>query len=125
MTLESLNLYDGGFAPETPDFALISQGLKPPEPDRKAGKLIFWFAYFAAEKGDRIAMTLTGPRGTVLAEQQVVQESDKARQYYFTGRVTPIRGVDEGIYKGEARVTRITDSGDTVTQTLSREFTLK
>lgn len=120
----SFNLYDAGFAPETPDFALISQGLKPPLPDIKAKKIIFWFAFFAAQKGDRIDMRLLSPSGIVLAEQQLTQEIDRARQYYFTGRVTGVSGNDKGTYHGEARVTRISDTGDTVTETIKREFTL-
>ena len=122
--LDSYNLYDAGFAPETPDFALISQGLKPPVPDRTAKKLVFWFAYFAARKGDRIDVTLTSPQGQILAEQQITQESAQARQYYFAGRVQ--RGPAlTGTYIGTAKVTRVTTNGDTRTEHITRELILK
>jgi hypothetical protein len=125
VTTENLNLYDGGFAAKTPEFALISQGQKPAEPNFKSQQLTFWFAYFAAKKGDRISLVITSPAGNVLADHQFTQEKNQARHYAYTGKILPQGLPEKGVYKGEARVTRINEKGETRTETLLRTLEIK
>lgn len=117
-------LYDGGFADNTPDFAQISQGIKPKNPVRESSAGIFWFAYFGARQGDQISLKITSPSGNVLAEHQVTQDKDRARQYYFTGRKMLQGWPEKGTYKGEARVARVGPDAETHTEVLVRELTL-
>ncbi len=125
---DGFNLYDAGFAETAPDFGLISQGKKPPAPTRKSQGLIFWFAYFGAQKGDRIDVSLTAPSGMVLAGEQMVQKEDNPRQYIFVGKALP-KGLPptakKDLYKGEARLTRITPQGETITRTIRREIKIE
>ena len=122
---DGFNLYDAGFAEAAPDFGLVSQGKKPPSPTRKSQGLVFWFAYFGAQKGDRIDVSLIAPSGMVLASEQIVQKQDNPRQYIFVGKAVPQGLTATGkktVYKGEARLTRITPFGETMTRTISREL---
>jgi murein DD-endopeptidase MepM/ murein hydrolase activator NlpD len=125
---DGFNLYDAGFADKAPDFGLISEGKKPATPTRDSTGLVFWFAYFGAQKGDRIDITLSSPAGMVLSSEQMVQQQDNPRQYIFVGKTMP-SGIattpKKGAYKGEARLTRITQAGDTITRTISRELQIE
>lgn len=122
---DGFNLYDAGFAATAPDFGLISQGQMPAQPTRASEGLVFWFAYFGAQKGDRINISLTSPTGTVMSSEQIVQQADNPRQYVFVGKALP-QGLPatskKKPYKGEARLTRITQSGDTITRSIQREL---
>lgn len=122
---DGFNLYDAGFSAETPDFGLISQGQKPDPAVYKSKKLIFWFAYFAALKGDRIDLSIVSPSGRVLADYQTLQQTNKARQYLFTGKALPTGLPEKGIYKGEARVTRVNLKGETRTEIIIRDLEIK
>lgn len=122
---DGFNLYDAGFSADTPDFALISQGIKPDPASYKSTKLIFWFAYFAALKGDRIDLSIHSPSGRVVADYQTLQPINKARQYLFTGKAMPAGLPEKGVYKGEARVTRVNLRGETRTETITRELEIK
>lgn len=119
------NLYDGGLTGETPDFGQVSQGRKPPEAGYKSNQLLFWFVYFAAQKGDRIDLSIISPSGRILADYQTVQPENKARQYLYTGQKMPKGLPEKGVYRGEARVTRINMKGETRTETLRREVEVK
>ncbi len=125
MPYEDFALYDGGFSVQAPDFAAISQGRKPPSPIRESKSGVFWFVYFGARQGDRIALTVKAPDGTVFAEHSTVQDKDKARQYYFTGRNLSHGFPARGTYKGEARVSRIGPDGETKTQSITRELVIE
>ncbi len=125
---DGFNLYDAGFADKPPDFGLVSQGKKPPAPSRDSTGLVFWFAYFGAQKGDRIDISLISPAGMVMSSEQMLQQEDAPRQYVFTGKTLPAKlppTPKKGVYKGEARLTRITQSGDTITRTISRELKIE
>lgn len=122
---EDFALYDAGFAETAPDFGKISQGIKPADPIRESTSGVFWFVYFGARKGDLIAMTITTPSGQTLAEHDVVQDKDRARQYYFTGRKLNQGFPERGLYKGTAKVTRITSTGETKTESIVQELEIK
>ncbi len=128
ISTHGFNLYDAGFAEAAPDFGLISQGKKPAAPTRESAGLIFWFAYFGAQKGDRIDISLIAPSGMVMSGEQMVQKQDNPRQYIYVGKALP-QGVaatpKKRFYKGEARLTRITPTGETITRMISRELTVE
>ncbi len=119
------NLYDGGLTGQAPDFGQISQGKKPVSLVFKDHQILFWFVYFAAQKGDRIDLSITSPSGRILADYQTVQDKNKARQYLYTGQKLPKGLPEKGVYKGEARVTRVSETGETRTEILSREMEIK
>lgn len=122
---DGFNLYDGGFAGTLSDFSLIAKGQKPSEPVFKSTQIAFWFAYFSAQKGDRISLLLKAPSGLVIAEEQVIQEKDQAQQFFQTGKKLSQGLPEKGVYKGEARVTRISEKGETRTEILTRTLQIK
>lgn len=125
VSAEGFNLYDAGFTTVPPDFDAISHGKKPSLPDKTAKTLIFWFGYFGARAGDRVDITIRTPSGMVLADTQTRQEKDRARQYLFAGKDLRFGLPEKGVYTGEARVTRISATGETRTELIHRDLDLK
>jgi len=68
--------------------------------------LTFWMVYFGASRGDRIHIEVTGPDGRAFAAQDIVQEKDRARQFYFVGKKVDGSTLAPGSYTGKAIVAR-------------------
>ena len=70
--------------------------------------LSFWMVFFGAARGDRVRLEVTGPDGRIFAERDIVQEKDRARQFYFVGKRAKPDHLLAGVYsgKGDARARR-------------------
>lgn len=66
-------------------------------------KLFMWLTAFGLQKGDIISMQVSDPDGKISIQRRIVQDENKARQFYFAGRTTQSTA---GIYKLQARVER-------------------
>ena len=103
---EPVVLYAAGFHGGIPDFEAIKiDSSSPRAVDPHAKALTFWTAFYGVQAGDRIHMTITAPDGNPFAEHDIVQEKDKARQFYYIGRPSKA-GLKPGIYKGIANLAR-------------------
>jgi hypothetical protein len=49
---------------------------------------------------------VTGPDGRVFATQDIVQEKNRARQFYFVGKKVDGNALAPGVYTGKATVVR-------------------
>lgn len=81
-------------------------------------KLFMWLTAFGLQKGDNITMQLSDPDGKITIQRRIVQDENKARQFYFAGKTTPPK---VGIYKLQARVER---DGATISEKTS-DVTIK
>jgi hypothetical protein len=68
--------------------------------------LVFWMVYFGAARNDRIHIEVTGPDGQVVVENDIVQEKDRAQQFYSVGRKVTDGAIVSGVYTGTATVVR-------------------
>ena len=62
--------------------------------------------YFGAARGDRVRLEVTGPDGRIFAERDIVQEKDRARQFYFVGKRAKPDHLLAGVYSGRATLVR-------------------
>lgn len=106
-----------GLATGPPSFEAVKAGLPEPALPRTAPALIVWAHLFGTRAGDRLALTITGPGGTVVA-QTVTLERTQARAYRYAGRRAPPGGWPAGPYA--ATVTLIRDGAVLETVSLTR-----
>jgi hypothetical protein len=112
-------LIAAGFAPEVPAYDAIKAGTAghtalPPA----AEALVLWAYAFGGQQGDRLAFTIAGPQGEVIASEV---EIDRAQPLYFraVGRRRPGPGWPEGTYRGRITLLRDGETIETRDATLS------
>lgn len=87
LAYEPVALYGGGFAEAVPDFEAVKVDARPAKTlSASAPVLAFWAGIYGAAAGDRIHIEIRDPGGRVFAERDIVQEKDRARQFYYVGR---------------------------------------
>ena len=101
-------LYAAGFAPGAAEFGKIQKDAGTPASMRRTDlqALSFWMVYFGAARGDRIHMEVRGPDGSFFAQQDIVQEKSRARQFYFIGKKVEGKRLLPGVYTGKATLVR-------------------
>lgn len=117
-------LYDAGFAADMPDFDGIGGGLRPPEPTAASRAVTFWFAYWGAKKGDRITIRIQSPQGMTMTDFAIVQDRDRARQYYGAGKKLAQGWPGRGTYRAVATVARTGPGGENMTRTIKRDIVI-
>lgn len=119
------SLYAAGFTPSAADFGQIQKDAGTPATMRRADlkALSFWMVYFGPARGDRIHIEVTGPDGRLFAEQDIVQEKNRARQFYFIGKKAEGKDLPPGVYIGKATLVR--DGQDALTGEISKAVMLE
>ncbi len=121
---EPVTIYAAGFKDSVPDFELIKQDAGTPEElSADIPALTFWVALYGVTKGDQIHLEILDPQGAVFAEQAIVQEKTRARQFYYTGKKA--KGLATGNYTGTVKIMRKSSDGKTVTRELVRKLAVK
>lgn len=95
-----------GLTTTPPDFSMVQEGL--PNPDRlpaDAPMLVLWVTILGPRAGDRLALRLTGPAGTVVDTSETLT-ADQARSFRFAGRRLPGHGWPAGTYLAEVELQR-------------------
>lgn len=119
-TYDGFALYDTGFTTGRPDFKAIARGQAPSKVHKKSEALVFYMTYFGARLGDEIKLTITEPDGTLFSEQNIAQERNRARQYYFTGHRNSKGTFMTGKWTATASILRPeTGEHETVTRTVN------
>lgn len=107
ITYEPMALYDMGFTASPPDFNGISRGERGKIPRVNSPAFLVWFAYFGAREGDHIKIDVTAPHGAEGSfSDELVQDKDRARQFYYVGRKAPNGGFERGTWKATITITR-------------------
>ncbi len=96
------SLYAAGFGGSVPDFEEIKKNASGPQSLslKNSAALVFWAAVYGARAGDKIHIGITGPDGRVLAARDIVQDKDRARQYYYVGKKSDLHAPAAGNYAG-------------------------
>jgi hypothetical protein len=68
--------------------------------------LVYWIDVFGLQVGDRLRISLTGPDGAVLAENEVPIGRPMAEFFAFAGTRHPSSGWQRGFYYGKLEVLR-------------------
>jgi len=95
-------IFDGGFELSVPDFKAIEKGKIHPKTLNTTGEaFVYWAAFYQANKGDIITLTIRDPNGNIWAERkQTLEKSRKRPSYYYTGRKLNGRVLKPGTYTG-------------------------
>lgn len=105
MAYEPVALYDAGLSPGEPDFTAIQNGGAAPPLNAASPALVFWTAIYGAAKDDAIELEIMGPDGKTFTKRSIIQDKDRARQYYYTGRKAQ-NGLARGSYTARAILRR-------------------
>jgi hypothetical protein len=121
---QPVSIYAAGFKAGVPDFEAIKKDASSPETlPADVEALTLWAGLFGVVKGDRIRLEILDPKGRVFAEQDIVQDRTRARQFYYVGKRTD--GLMSGNYTGTIRLERKLSGGETITREKSRMLTVK
>lgn len=123
---EPLAVFAAGFTTGVPDFDVIradTTSISKTSPAIDA--LTFWIGLYGVRDGDRVRIDILSPDGTIWATRELVQEDDKARQFYYVGRRVSDPLIP-GNYKGVARIERTIKAGsdETLSRTAERSITV-
>jgi hypothetical protein len=104
---EEVALYNAGFAGGQPDIERIRRG-EPGETPVTATSpaLVLWVDMLGVRAGDTVRLTITGPRGERVVDQQQTIDRTQARRYAFAGRRNAGGHWPAGRYRGEAVLIR-------------------
>lgn len=104
-------VYAAGFKAGVPDFEAVKIDAQGTDALPAAtGALTFWVAMYGIAENDRILIEIRDPAGVIFAEREIVQEKNRARQFYFVGRKAG-QGLAKGTYTGQVQIMR--DAGNT------------
>ncbi len=104
---QRLILNQGGFTDEIIDLNDIynENSVKETLP-QSAQKLLFWFSYLGAKKGDSINIEIFDPNLKLFASQQIIQDKTRAQQFYYTGKKISSPPLQPGVYIGKVIIVR-------------------
>lgn len=111
------SIYAVGFKDGAPDFEAVkidARGAKTLSPASEA--LTFWVSLYGVAAGDRITIEIRKPDGSIFAARDILQDKDRARQFYFVGRKTGADALVVGTYTGNVRLERTGVEGPPVTR---------
>jgi hypothetical protein len=122
---QEVALYNAGFAGGLPDIERIRRGGRDAE-SITAGSpaLVFWVDILGVQAGDRVRITVTGPNGQRVVEQEQPVDRTQARRFIFAGKRRTAERWPAGTYGGEAVVLRQRD-GRPLRRRVTRSVTIE
>jgi len=82
--------------------------------------LVYWIDVFGLQEGDRLRLSLTGPNGQVMVENETPIDRPKAQFFALLGKKRPGSGWKSGLYIGKLEILR----GDQVVITATNQIAL-
>ncbi len=99
-------LISAGFADTIPEFDAIKAGDAATDTlPTDAAALVVWGYVFGARPGDELALSITGPEGSVI-EETVALDRQQAQLFRAVGRRQPEGGWAPGTYEGDVVMRR-------------------
>lgn len=125
VTYEEVALYNAGFAGGQPDIERIRGGEEDAPPvAASSSALVLWVDILGVQAGDKVRITITGPTGRRVFEQEQTMERTQARRFVFAGRRRPAAHWPAGTYSGEAVLIRRSD-GQPLQRSIARTVTIE
>ncbi len=122
---EEVALYNAGFSGGPPDIEQIRQtGRDEPPFTVTSPALVLWVDMLGVQAGDTVRIAITGPDGERVVEQQQTVERTQARRYAFAGRRNAQGRWQPGIYRGEAVLTRASQT-PAIERRITRTVTIR
>lgn len=115
------DLFSAGFAAEAPELEGIRAGaFRQNRLPASAGALVLWAEVYGVEAGDRLALVITAPDGSVFYAGEQAMPKRQAYRFGYSGRKRPAGGWPPGVYLGRVTLKRAIDG-----TILSQERTVK
>ncbi len=100
-------LYAVGFAPgPVSEETVIGDASSPARLPSSAPALVLWGAAFGVRDGDRLALTISAPDGSVFLRTQENLKKDQAWRMAFAGSKRPAGGWASGVWRGAVILSR-------------------
>lgn len=113
LAYDSGTIYDGGFSDHVPDFEGIKRGDYEGKydtlPAQESKAFLLWAGFYGVRADDEIALKVLNSKGQAILNRNIIQEKDRARQFYYTGRKTETTKLEPGIYYGSITLKRGTE----------------
>lgn len=111
-TNQRLVLNQGGFSNEIISLNDIYDAQSAKEIiEQSSDKLIFWFSYLGAVKGDSIKIEILDPNLKPFTMREITQAKTRAQQFYYTGKKISSAPLQAGVYIGKVTITRKDNKG--------------
>lgn len=123
---EPVSIYAAGFKDGVPNYDTIQRNASTPEKlSVDAPALTFWVILYGLAENDEITMEIRDGTGGSFAEQDIVQEKNRARQFYFIGRRIRDISLIQGTYTGIVKLLRHLPDGKVLTRELIRQVVIE
>jgi len=87
-------------------------------------RLIFWFSYLGAQKGDSINIEILDPNLKPWLTQEITQNNKRARQFYYVGKNTRDKNLVPGAYMATVTIKRINNKGQDISENIKQTVTV-
>lgn len=125
LTYDPVIFYAAGFKNGAPRFDAIKIDASSPESyPNDIAAFTFWVALYGVNKGDQIDLEVRDPFGLVYVRREIMQEHDRARQFYFVGKKVhePLK---KGHYEATATLTRYVAGVAPIRRKITREIEIR
>lgn len=123
---QPVSLYAAGFKAGVPDFEAVKIDSHSPQTlPAQSEAMTFWVAFYGAVKGDLITIEIRDPQGNILARREIIQDKNRARQFYYVGRKAPPGGFAGGTYTGSVQLARPQGESAPIMRDLAKTVTVK
>lgn len=113
---QPFTIQSAGFSNDVPDLNKLEKGIPAPESLSTQNQyLTFWSILYGVKKDDIVTLEMTDPNGKKFADFLIIQDKDRARQFYYIGKNIENLSLQEGAYLGTIKIKRkVKDKEDLV-----------
>ncbi len=124
---EPVAIYAGGFRAAVPDLEALRIDATAPVRLRQSDTRIlsFWAILFGVAAGDLIELEIQGPDGGIIAQKEIIQDKNRARQFYYIGKDYKSTVAASGVYTGVVTLSRQDPDGKTTIRTFDTTVTVQ
>lgn len=109
---QQISITANGFSNNIPDLNIIEKDASTPDKISLSSDILtYWVVILGAREGDQILIQIKDPNGKIFAAREILQDKNRARQFYYAGRKTTNVPLIEGAYSGHVTITRTGKKG--------------
>lgn len=121
-----VSIYATGFSDQAPSFdTLVNDTSSLREFNLSSPIFTFWILMFGTKKGDQITIEISDPNKNTYAKNEITQDSNKIRQFYYVGKKNRKTPLLKGKYTGRAKLTRHLLNGKELTREITKTVIVK
>ena len=107
LSYEPFSIQSLGFTQNIPTLEAIEKNSSSPQNlSFEKDAIILWVVLLGMRKDDVIDITIKDPNNKILLTENIIQDKNRIRQFYYIGKKIKSKNLPEGAYIGEVKVTR-------------------